>query len=242
MTASIVKLIVAIAGLIFIGWVINRGIENQATQTLEYWENRDFKTDSQTVHIDYSKIPMEKLINNVPPAVVVQYIDSTKTYNNQYVEASDSLFLVIDSLEGVIAEISKDFLLNYPHSHKLIQGVFKEDTLMLDLLKINGSIVREVYPVNYNRFMYNYSGNEFTAGELKTGVNKHPMFYDLGLYGSTGYHWTNRVPLAGVSADVSIGERFKLYADSHLSIESKPSLFLRGTIQYKLKAWLENGQ
>lgn len=234
-----IQLIIAIGTLVTVGWLIRTGEEHQSKGLKEYWENSEFRVDSQVVNIDYSKIPIEEFINYVPPAILIEYVDSTKTYYNREIVYNDSLFQVIDSLENVIATISKDFLLNYPHAPKLIYALLSKDTVFMDLLNIKGNMVREIYPVNFNRFVYQFKDQELRAKELPIHKSTNNKFLsNTEWYVNAGYLWTSRTPIVGSNLYTNLNN-WQFQVNTGITIESSPSLNFQTTVGYRVSPWVK---
>lgn len=66
---------------------------------------------------------------------------------------------VIDSLNNVISSISYQFLLLAPNSSKLISGEFSRDKIILNLLRVQGNLEGQSWPIDYNRYKYTYDSN-----------------------------------------------------------------------------------
>jgi len=220
---------IAIIGLIIFFYLDRK---DQDAKAKEYWENPNFKTDSTTVFVDYSKLPTPEYENYVPPRYVINYIDSTKSYQSREVVMDDSLLSVIDSLNGEITKISLAFLQQHPDASKLIYGEFSGDSLRLDLLGIDGSIRQNSFGVNYDRFRYQFREGNFRADELPKKVGH--ASYVSNLYGHTGYNFQLSSPILGLDYSISKG-RFRLRGDASFTLSNDTQFILKTDIGYKLK-------
>ena len=230
---NLLKLLQTLAVLIILGlliWFIFFRVPEGNAELKEYWEAKDFKTDSIKVEVDYSKLPKPTYRNYVPPAVVIEY--KAPEINNKVSRSlNDSLITVIDSLQNQITTINALYLKLYPQAHKLIYGSFKQDTLKFDFLTTSGGILTQVYPVNYARFQYQYKDNLFSAEEHA----KKPSSKSVtgALYGYAGFGLVPKAPVVGIDYYLYKG-KFRLGASSFMSIESHPEFIATGTIGYKL--------
>ena len=202
----------------------------------EYWESKSFKTDTVEVKVDYSQLPKPIYKNYVPPAVVVNYVDSTKTINNhkQVIVSNDSLLQVIDSLQNEITEISLDYIRRYPSSPKLIYGEYSGDTARFDLLEIDGQIRTYKYGVNYTRFGYQWlSSADFRAHTI-TRTTFSELLEKSTLYGNAGYSFTLAKPF--ISMDYSLYKRrYRLDFDTRMTLENSPVFRFDVGLGYKIK-------
>jgi hypothetical protein len=201
---------------------------------LEYWENKDFKTDTVIYEVDYTKLPKPEYKNYVPPAVVINYIDSTKVIENtRYVQADDSLIQVIDSLTDEITKISLAYLKLYPSAPKFIYGEFTGDSLRFDLLAIGGQISSHRYGVNYQRYSYQWSSED----GLKAGDAYKPSFSDIlkksALYGNAGYSLSIGKPYISLDYNIYL-KKLRFQADGFLSVEQEPQFIFNLGAGYKI--------
>lgn len=236
-------ILLGMLGVVLINYFTSKHNANQLRQEMvQYWEEVDFETDSQKVYIDYTKIPIEKFVNYVPPSVTVEYIDSTRTVNNQtyLVNTSDSLLTVIDSLSGVITNIESTFLTRFPEAPKLLQALISADTVALDLLNIDGSIRKNIYPVNYNRFSYQYIDGEFRARELSKITEDSGRRFNLNphVFGYGGYEWLDGNFVGGIRTFIYPLPRWDLSANSLVIFNRNPSMIFTTTLGYKI--WQKN--
>lgn len=63
--------------------------------------------------------------------------------------------------------ISKLFLRQFPNNSKLISFDLSSDELSLQLLRISGMPVKEVYSVDFNKYKYRYSEERLTTKRVK---------------------------------------------------------------------------
>jgi hypothetical protein len=197
----------------------------------EYWENPNFKTDSVKAYIDYNKMPKPIYKNYVPPKIVIQYIDSTKTYDNVSIVMNDSLVNIIDSLTMQITKISIDYFKRFPNEPKLIYAEFARDSLRLDLLGIDGTLRQNTFGTNYDRFTYQLRDGEFRAEELS---KKRDVKLLSSLYVNAGYDFKLAHPIIGVDYSVYMG-RFRLRANSAFTLSSDTQLLFNADLGYKIR-------
>jgi hypothetical protein len=204
--------------------------DNKHQEALEYWEQHDFRTDTVQVEIDYNKLPKPHFEYKVPPAQVHYYAGSTT--NNKLV-LSDSLIQVIDSLQNHIYTINELYLKLYPSAYKLIYGEFSRDSLTLDLLGIDGKFKTLKYATNYNRFSYQWKDSELKANPVSVNPNITPRF-TTEFYGYAGYQFIDTSPIIGLDYSLK-ANRLRLSGNTFVTIESKPTLSLQGTLGYRFK-------
>jgi len=202
----------------------------------EYWENPNFKTDSIKAYIDYDKMPKPEYVNYVPPAIVINYIDSTKRYSSIQVVKNDSLLLIIDSLRDELTTISLNYLKNNPQAWKLIYGEFDKDTFRIDMVNLKGFTVTQKYGVNYDRFKYQYlyaNGTPQFRADRIPYKDKVKSSLTHSFFASGGYLLTQSAPTIGL--DYNIGYRdFRFRADGSLLIQEQPQLFFKVDLGYKI--------
>lgn len=201
----------------------------------EYWEHKDFKTDTIHFSLEYGDIILPPYPEYVPPKVVIEYLPSQ--IKGIKLEVYDSLILVIDSLKQITTKIDPSFLKLYPNSSKLIYSNFTEDSLRLDLLTIDGQIRTENYLVNYDRFNYQYRDNQFKALERnfsKDRGDRRENYYNL--YFTGGYGFLLQKPILGVQFDNSLfHDKFSLSTEAYFTIQEIPRLSLQTKLRYQLK-------
>lgn len=220
-------LAILILGLLIYSFYHN---DNKHKETLEYWERKDFSTDTVQVEIEYDKLPKPEFKYNVPPAQVHYYQGSTT--NNKLV-LNDSLIQVIDSLQNQIYTINELYLKLYPSAYKLIYGEFSKDSLTLDLLGIDGKFKTLKYATNYNRFAYQWKDSELRANPISINPNITPRF-TTEFYGYAGYQFIYNAPIMGLDYSLK-ANRLRLSGNTFVTLESKPTLSLQGTFGYRLK-------
>lgn len=197
----------------------------------EYWENKNFKTDSVTVHVDYTKLPKPIYKFTVPPAVSFDYTKIPASVYSTKITMDDSLLRVIDTLKKQMTVINQNYLKIEPTKPKLLYGEFKPDSLRLDLLGIDGKIRSNRYGVNYQRFRYQWVDGELKADPIK-GIKLKP--FTTALYAYTGYDLTNSSALLGTDYSLYY-RRIRVSADSWVTIKQQPDFYLRGTIGLKFR-------
>lgn len=214
------------------GFYILRDQANLKTELTEYWENKDFKTDSTILAIDYSKIPKPEYKYQVPPQSVTIYVDSSKVYHTYTTIESDSNTIqLLDSLQQVIAIYKKKFLVEYPESPKLIYGKFQSDTMAFDFLFPDGSLQTLSYGVNYNRFNYQFRNGKLEADNKKQVRNKN----NLSLYAYGGYNITQKTINTGVLGTYGIYNKWGILGNSYITLEQTPQFNAFIGVSYKLK-------
>lgn len=196
-------------------------------QVQEYWENPNFKTDSVKVNVDYDKLPKPVYKNYVPPAIVINYIDSTKTLHTSVVQSGE-LLKVIDSLKNEITLINDKFLKIAPKNPKLLYGEMSFDSLRLDVLNIDGQIYSNRYHVNYDRFSYQWVDGNIKANPV---FRKTKPTFTKGLYLYGGYDPFNMLPLGGAEYRLNY-KRFEVSAESWLTPKSLQG---RAILSYQIK-------
>jgi len=219
--------------VVLLGYLLTKDLLMPSPQDklVEYWENKNFKTDSITLDIDYSKIPKPTYDYKVPPAKVYNYTNTI--IKNVSVTVNDSLISVIDSLTGKIDSISLEYLKISPNSAKLLYGEFTLDTIKLDLLNISGNTQTIVYPVNYSRFSYQYQNNEFRANKNSQlspkSFSLSPVFYLLG-----GYSLLQTSPYVGLEITTNPLSRLRIHTTSFVLIRQSPYFNLNIGVGYRL--------
>jgi hypothetical protein len=218
--------------LILLVYIIVVQPDDNTTELKEYWENKDFKSDSTTVYVDYSRLPKPEYKNYVPPAVVINYVDSTKTFDNTYLSLNDSLLLVIDSLEQEVRQAySLIFLKSYPNAPKFLYGEFNRDSIRLDLLRPDGSITKNSFGINYDRFIYQWTeSGELRAKSVKGNRNSK---FSHSLYGYGGYEFLIKNLVVGVDYSIYL-QRYRFQGRSYLIISNEPELFAEITLGYSI--------
>lgn len=204
--------------------------DNKHNQAIEYWERVDFRTDSIKVDIDYSKLPTPQFKYTVPPAQVHSYGPST---TNNVLVLNDSLIQVIDSLKKEIYTINEMYLKLFPTAYKFVYGEFEGDSLHLDLLGIDGNFTTLKYGVNYNRFAYQWKDNKLHANPISVKPNIIPKFTPE-FYGYAGYSFIDSNPILGIDYSLK-ANRLRVTGNTFITLESKPTLSIQGTLGYRLR-------
>jgi len=226
---------VAITTLVCIA--IFRGCGDQIVQ---YWEDPDFKTDTVIIRVPYDRV-IEKLITDtfeysVPPKIVYRY--KALTNNGSRVECEDEYLLtVIDSLDRELQGINTSYLTNFPANPKLIYGLFRPDSIRLDLLYTDGEVYTEVYLTDYDRFKYQWAMGQFRAEELRVrdlpGGKESKRKLKSEVWVSPGYSLLDKKVTA--SADYYL--RFKRYQanmQALTTIEQTPQLMINARLGFRL--------
>lgn len=201
----------------------------------DYFKNPNHQT---IVYVDSSKYNLPKvpdLAINIPPKVIIRYIDTSKASNNElYVDTSKFVY-VIDSLGQLLAKYHSDFLESYVSSSKLLGGYFTKDTLALDLMKSSGDISGKIYLVDYNKYRYYIREDSFYVEELKnsTTQKKRKIPITHGAYVNTGYSAFPQGPLASLDYQVNVG-RVRLTAEVGTIISNNPSAIVLGKVGFRL--------
>lgn len=200
----------------------------------QYWENKDFKPHIINVPKPYFlKLPPN--IITIPPYTIIKYKDYPN--QNQIKCEKDSLIRVIDSLGKLLATINPKYLTQFPTSPKLVGGLFKLDTLKLDLLKIDGKIESYIYQTSYQNYNYLWKDGQIHANPIEsitTVPQKTKEKLNQALYINGGYNFLNQKPL--ISADYYIRYRkFQINVEPKITLEKNPTLELNGKIGYRLK-------
>lgn len=196
-------------------------------QDREYWEHTNFKTDTVYYRISYDSMPRPIFKYVVPPKLVINYIDSTRV-EHIHIDMSDSLIKVTDSLKNEITRITTRYLKLYPKAPKLIYGEFQKDSMRLDFLNISGRISTELYPLNYNKFNYQYTETGLRADPLK----QPKVNYDWYVFGGFDLAQANAL----VSTEYSLHRgNYKLQGFTNVYITKEPRLFLGAKLGYRLR-------
>lgn len=225
MRRQVAHILVVVLALILL---VNLFLQKQSTAELkEYWENKDFKTDSVKVEIDYTKLPIPQFKFDVPPVKVIEYT-RPRDVNNISLNFNDSLITVIDSLQNHIYTLNALYLKLYPEASKLIYAQFSADSVRLDLLSTQGRVYSSRVAVNYARFQYQYTDGHFRASPITSG--KQPKDLHALLYSYIGY---GTKPVIGADYYIYKG-KFRAGVNTFLSIEQEPQFWLTGNIGYKL--------
>lgn len=229
-----VKHILIVLGTLLIVWAIFQIPSCESKPKPQYWEDPNFKPE--TVYVDKPyPVKGDSFPYKVPPIVVIKWKDRIIPGHINCID--DSLILVIDSLGREMRKVNKQFLLQFPESPKLVGGLFKLDTMKLDLLETTGSITSKVYPVDYNRFEYEWHNNSIRAKEL---TNKKPTGSSQGkklnhsFYVQAGYSILSKVPI--ISSDYYLRyKRLQLDLEPRVTIEKNPTLELNAKLGVRIK-------
>lgn len=105
-------------------------------------------------------------------------IPTKVTYYDTIPEKDTSLHVLVfhDTIrlvkhDTLIQEINPAFLTLFPTSPKLILGEFSNNSIALNLLGIDGSVVSKQYNTDYTKFNYEFSGSELKFYPLKKAGN-----------------------------------------------------------------------
>lgn len=199
----------------------------------EYWEDKDFKTQIIKVPKPYFVKSPPNVIT-IPPHTTIKYLDNPEP--NKIKCENDSLIRVIDSLGRLLALINSKYLTQFPTSSKLVGGLFKFDTLKLDLLKTDGKIESFIYPTTYQKYNYLWKDNQMHAIPIESSTNlpKTKEKLNQAFYINGGYNFLNNKP--AISADYYIRYRkFQINVEPKITIEQNPTLELNGKVGYRLK-------
>lgn len=200
----------------------------------EYWEDPNFKPKIIKVPYPYPAKSPPNVIT-IPPHTVIQYLDNPNP--NKVKCENDSLIRIIDSLGKSLALLNAKYLTQFSNSSKLVGGLFKLDTLKLDLLKTDGNIETQIYPTNYLKYSYLWKNDQLHANPINSSTivpEKTREKLNQAFYVSGGYNFLNNKPL--ISADYYIRYRkFQLNVEPQITIEQNPTLELNGKIGYRLK-------
>lgn len=196
----------------------------------EYWESGNYRPDT-IIFKPYINIPQQQLPNYVPPKVVINY---TPAENGNFINFTDSVLRVLDSMGKSIANIDPNYLKQYPLSPKILKGFFDSDSLSLDLLNIDGKISTLGYTVNYDRFEYQFLNGQLSAKEvMKPKINSKPQSFSGGLYLNAGYSWLDKNPNIGINHQFNF-KRLQLSNEALLFINQNPKLYLTTKAGYKI--------
>lgn len=227
-------LMVILILVVSISW-LDRKDDNKVLK--EYWESLDFKTDSIKAYIDYDKLPKPEYRNYVPPAIVINYIDSTKSYKTTQVIKNDSLLLVIDSIRDEYTRISLRYIQNNPKAWKILYSDLSKDSASFDMVNLEGNTVSQRYGLNYNRFKYQLIYNNgvptLRAQEYDEPLKEDKKLFDSRTYLSPGYLFMRGAP--SVSLDYNLNyKNLRFRTDGTISIESSPQFFLKAELGYRI--------
>lgn len=224
-----VILLVILGLLIWFMFQMRKGNEALQNQAREYWEDPKFVPDTIIAGFDYSQLPKPIYKNYVPPKVVINYPETPTT--GFTLELRDSLISIINEVTGERDSIAQAYILLYPKASKLIYGQFSLDSLVFDLLDPSGAISTSVYPVNYQRFTYQYRDAKLHAFQLPPRLV--PKRLQQNLYGYVGYAPTYGNANLGVDYSLSKGQ-LRLQAESFMTIEQSPQFYLGINAGWKL--------
>jgi hypothetical protein len=222
---------VVIVALVVYGLFFKK--DTSLDEVKEYWENKEFKTDTVNLQIDYTKIKMPEFKYDVPPAKVYNYYskDSTVLSHTSLV-MDDSLLTVIDSLQKNITKISIDYLKLYPNASKIIYGAFTNDSVRFDLLAITGVTSSISYGVNYERYRYQYIEGSFKADPITSTVQEKKL--RTMTYGFLGYDVNRSTPLVGIDYSL-FWRKFRVQAGTSITLDNTPTFIINGNIGFKIK-------
>lgn len=141
---------------------------------------------------------------------------------------------VIDSLNNVIAAISYKFLLLAPNSSKLLSAEFSRDKILLNLLKTQGDIEGQSWPIDYNRYRYTYDSTGLRRFDDPINLIKPKPKIVMGSYFNAGYDLIHKQ--TRLSLDYSIMYR-NLGIYSNLGVELGTSVQLQTQlgIRYRIR-------
>jgi len=234
MMKNIVSILGVLIGLAILGLLIENRIllrDSKATDKdkAEYWKNPAFKTDSVVVEVDYSKLPKPQFKNSIPPAVNIQYIDSTK--HVYHIDLNDSLVRVIDSLTNTITNISKDYLAKYPTAPKFIYMELSSDSLTLDLLSTSGQISRDIYYINLLKYAYQWNQAVASVKELDGRVipNKTRHYYT-----GIGLNTLAMSPVVELRYEQTLGKKLKISSTVYGDYRNQQALWFN-SLTYQIK-------
>lgn len=221
-------------GALFIVWLLFQIPSCPNKPTTQYWENPNFKTETVYVGKPYP-VKGDSFPYKVPPIVVIKWKDRIIPGHINCID--DSLILVIDSMGRELSKVDKQFLLQFPGSPKLVGGLFKLDTMKLDLLNTGGSISSQVYPVDYTRFEYEWYNNSIRAKELPQKPNNNSgadKKLNHSFYVQAGYSILSKVPI--ISSDYYLRyKRLQLDLEPRVTIEKNPTLELNAKLGIRIK-------
>lgn len=178
-------------------------INNKVDHEVAYWRAKTFKTDTVFSETEYRvRVPYPEYM---PPEVV----EVTKeVIPKAYLEVRDSLIHLVNIIKNQRDSllINNRFLSLHPRSSKLVGAFFTKDSVILDLLDINGQITIQKYPVDYSRFKYLYSNSSMSVSEYSTteDINKpkNRIISYNGLYLNHKYDFHNK--FHGLNAEIGL--------------------------------------
>lgn len=198
-----------LAGLIT-GMLIPNPFDKPPKYKVPYYERPDWKGTDTVYTRDTLFIPKPYPVE-VPPHTVI--IHDTVPDPHILVRM-DSLLRVLDSTnKKPEVPISLNYIKQYPKASKLIMASFKEDTISLSLLNIDGKITSNIYPVNYKSNDYLFLNNSLSTAKRKTRAqldeaSKTPFIVFDGTYINYKRDFINRAD--GIDADIGITLKDKL--------------------------------
>ena len=187
-----------------------------------------YKTDS-IYKEKYFKLKKE-FDNKTPPKEVVIWKPGLTKIDTMYIVPNDIIFY-IEGLEESI-RVSKQFLAQYPHNHKLIEFNLKRDSLDITTLDKEANMVTKKYPLYLNHFKYRWVKNELSHDEISYKENKDKLKWDE-LYFNYGFRVESSKHNLGFEYNLRPG-RFKVDLESNFTIEQNPKLYINAKIGYRL--------
>jgi len=181
--------------------------------------------------------PTKDPIKGIPtqPKQVIKYLDKPVKDTIAIKELRDSLSLIINGLQSEVW-ISKQYLRKYQRASKLISMELNRDTLILNMLRINGDILGEKYPIYLSEFDYYYSNNKFSRNPTKlkpSPIPKDPRRRRFNGYTGFGYDIFGKQPVACVGLEIPV-RRFSLQLESRLGLLDYDTNSLGLTLKYRI--------
>jgi hypothetical protein len=194
---------------------------------------------TDTLYLNRPYIPLHKAGIAVTPLniIISEAVEDSRYHILK--GYSDSLIWVIDSLTNELSWVSESFITTQPSSSKLLAGYFSKDTLKLDLLTTSGRVNSLFYPVNYQKYSYQYIDDSLRVVPLpkpdkfKAPLDKSQLFKII-LYGQ--YYIPDYEPGLGIDYRFSI-KRFEASAlmGTNFSVTTGyPHPFLIGRVGVRL--------
>jgi hypothetical protein len=224
-------LIAIVIGLIYLIFIK----PSESEELAEYFKDKAYVTDTIRVPVPYS-VPRDSFIYKVPPHTVFTYEASIpEWYFNNLRDSLIRLYKITVKGDTVIKEIKPDFITLYPEASKLIYAEFHRDSIKMDLLKVDGKIYTNFYPLNYNRYSYQWMDNSLRAEEVKKlPMNSSSKRFLVSSFVYGGYDFMMSNPIIGIDGAI-YKNRYRMGANVNLGIDKTPYLQPTITIGYKLK-------
>jgi hypothetical protein len=183
-------------------------------------------TDSLIAAIAY-KIPKIQGSES-KPTTVIRYTPPISTNTLSL----DSVLRVVDSLNKRIAEINPVFITYEPQKPKLLYAKFTDKSIALDLLRVDGSIYRDNFNVDYTKYDYEWQGTNLVASGRKYSL-KTPQ--KITLWSHLKYEILQGEPEVGLEVRLNLFKHLELAGQTSFYYTSKVEPKIAITLSKQLK-------